>query len=78
MFDECLTQRSCAQGPLGWSPGENSYFGAAEQLLISVSSARISIPFMKRVGNRRAFEIGALIGALGCEQPLLTRRAERK
>ena len=53
----------CRAGALSWTPSECSYFNTASGLLSSVSAGQLVLPFMSYLGNRRAFEYGATIGA---------------
>lgn len=51
-------------GPLGWSSGEQGYFEVPNNFVRSFCGDKLVMPFLKRAGNRVAFQQGALVGAL--------------
>ena len=60
---------SYRMGALGWTPAHSSYFNTISQFLSSVSAGKLVLPFMKKFGNRKAFEYGCLIATVaywGC------------
>ena len=56
-------------GVLGWTPAHSSYFNTISSLFSSLSAGKLVLPFMKRAGNRMAFQQGCLIATMayvGC------------
>lgn len=51
-------------GPLSWTSGEQGYFEVPNNFVRSFCGDKLVMPFMKAVGNRVAFQRGALVGAL--------------
>jgi len=60
---------SYRMGVLGWTPAHSSYFNTISNLFSSLSAGKLVLPFMKRAGNRMAFQQGCLIATcayVGC------------
>eukprot|EP01045_Picozoa_sp_COSAG04_P008468 COSAG04_NODE_469_length_13856_cov_8.973832_3_plen_272_part_00 len=60
---------SYRMGVLGWTPAHSSYFNTVSSLFSSLSAGKLVLPFMKRAGNRMAFQQGCLIATMayvGC------------
>jgi hypothetical protein len=59
------TQSAYRFGVLRWSPADDSRFTSCYNIAGLGSQKWVVVPFLRRVGNRKAFEIGALATAVG-------------
>ena len=51
-------QSAYRYGVLGWSPNQAVMCSTASAPFEAAAQATVVVPFLKRVGNRRAFQIG--------------------